>query len=55
MALTRITFLIDEQMLADLRTLSSVTRIKQSDYVREGIGIVLEKYKAELKKKKGGG
>lgn len=55
MALKAMTFLIDEQILADLRTLSSISRITQSDYIREGIGIVLEKYKAELKKKKGGG
>ncbi len=52
MALVRVTFLIDEKMLGDLKTLSSITRIKQSDYVREGIAYVLERYKAEFKKAK---
>lgn len=52
MALVRITFLVDEKMLGDLKTLSSITRIKQSDYVREGIAYVLERYKAEFKKPK---
>jgi hypothetical protein len=48
----RFTFFIDIDMLEKLRLLSSITRIKQADYVREGIAYVLEKYKAEFKKAK---
>lgn len=52
----KVTFFIDEGMLDKLKTLSGITRVKQADYIREGIEMVLEKYKAELKKakKKGG-
>lgn len=52
----KVTFFIDEEMLEKLKALSGITRVKQADYIREGIEMVLEKYKAELKKakKKGG-
>ena len=50
----KITFFIDPDMLEKLKTLSTVTRVKQSDYIREGIAYVLEKYEAELKKAKKG-
>lgn len=52
----KVTFFIDEQMLDKLKALSGITRVKQADYIREGIEMVLEKYKGELRKakKKGG-
>lgn len=56
MLTSKITFFISPEMLKELRKLSTTTRVKQADYIREGIGIILGKYKAELKKakKKGG-
>jgi predicted DNA-binding protein len=53
---SKITFFIDEEMLERLRTLSKISRVKQADYIREGIAYVLEKYKGEFRKppKKGG-
>jgi predicted DNA-binding protein len=57
MAKIKATFFIEKDMLERLQTLSVTTRIKQADYIREGIAYVLEKYKGELKKapkKKGG-
>lgn len=56
MAKPKVTFFIDQEMLGRLKALSTITRIKQADYIREGIAIVLDKYNAELKKakKKGG-
>jgi predicted DNA-binding protein len=52
----KITFFIEPDMWDKLKTLSSITRVKQADYIREGIEIVFEKYKGEFKKakKKGG-
>ncbi len=52
----KVTFFIDQEMLDRLKTLSSITRVKQADYIREGIEMVLLKYKEEFKKskKKGG-
>ncbi|MFV1951702.1 MAG: ribbon-helix-helix domain-containing protein [Nitrospinota bacterium] len=47
---TKVTFFIDQEMLDKLKTLSSYTRVKQADYIREGIAMVLQKYKNELKK-----
>ena len=49
---TKVTFFCDEDMLEKLKALSSITRVKQSDYIREGIGIVLERYKREFQKAK---
>jgi hypothetical protein len=46
----RATFFIDKEDLDKLKTLSSITRVKQADYIREGIAYVLEKYKREFKK-----
>ena len=57
MAKVKATFFIEKEMLETLQKLSAVTRIKQADYIREGIAYVLDKYKGELKKapkKKGG-
>jgi metal-responsive CopG/Arc/MetJ family transcriptional regulator len=48
----RETFFIDKDILEKLKKLSGITRVKRSDYIREGIAYVLEKYKAELKKAK---
>lgn len=48
----KITFFIDPEMLDKLKTLSAITRVKQADYIREGITYVLEKYEAEFKKAK---
>lgn len=53
----RMTFWIEDRQIEALKALSSVTRVKQADYIREGIDIVVERYQAELKKaskKKGG-
>lgn len=44
-----------EEMLDKLKTLSSITRVKQADYIREGIAYVLEKYKGEFRKALKGG
>jgi metal-responsive CopG/Arc/MetJ family transcriptional regulator len=49
--LVRETFYIDKDVLEKLRKLSSITRVKRSDYIREGIDLVLQKYRKELKKK----
>ena len=46
----RLNFFIDPEMLEKLRELSTITRVKQADYIREGIAYVLEKYQAEFKK-----
>ena len=46
----KVTFFIDQEMLNKLKDLSHSTRIKQADYIREGIAIVLEKYKGNIKK-----
>ena len=48
----KVTFFIDEDMLLKLRAISAVTRVKQADYIREGIEMVLERYKKELQKAK---
>ena len=52
MSKIRTNFFIDKQMFDSLKALSAATRIKQADYIREGIAYVLEKYKAEFKKSK---
>ena len=50
MAKVKATFFIEKDMLDRLKTLSAITRVKQADFIREGIAYVLEKYKGELKK-----
>jgi hypothetical protein len=49
---SKVTFFIEPEILDKLKTLSAITRIKQADYIREGIAYVLEKYEAEFKKAK---
>jgi len=48
----KVTFFIEPEILDRLKTLSAITRVKQADYIREGVAYVLEKYKAEFKKAK---
>ncbi len=48
----KVTFFIDPEMWDRLKELSRITRVKQADYIREGIASVLEKYKDEFKKAK---
>ena len=50
----KVTFFIDQKMLKELKKLSGITRVKQSDYIREGIEMVLEKYKGVAKAMKEG-
>ena len=50
MAKIKATFFIEKDMLERLQTLSVTTRIKQADYIREGISYVLDKYKGDFKK-----
>lgn len=52
MAMPKVTFFIDQEMLDKLRALSDITRVKQADYIREGLEFVLDKYKGEFKKAK---
>jgi len=56
MAKRRVNFFLDEEQLEGLKALSDVTRVRMSEYMREGIEMVLAKYQKELKKakKKGG-
>lgn len=48
----RETFFIDKDVLEKLKKLSGITRVTRSDYIREGIDIVLQKYRREFKKKR---
>ena len=53
----RTNVMIDEEQIKGLKTLSSITRVRMSEYIREGIDMVLSRYQKELKKapkKKGG-
>ncbi|MBU1209267.1 MAG: ribbon-helix-helix domain-containing protein [Proteobacteria bacterium] len=52
----RMTFWMDDKQIVELKILSLATRIKQADFIREGIDMVLSKYQKEIKKaqKKGG-
>ena len=50
MAKIRVNFLLDEEQLEGLKALSSVTRVRMSEYMREGIDLVLKKYRKELGK-----
>jgi len=55
MAKRRVNFFLDEKQLESLKALSVVTRVRMSEYIREGIEMVLAKYQKELKAKKKGG
>ncbi len=46
----RMTFWMDDKHIEELKVLSSVTRIKQVEFVREAIEMVLAKYRKEIKK-----
>jgi hypothetical protein len=53
----RISVFLDTEQIETLKLLSRLTRIKQADYIREGLEMVFAKYQKELKKapkKKGG-
>jgi len=53
----KVSFYLDKGQIERLRTLTGVTRVNISVYIREGIDMVLAKYQKELKKapkKKGG-
>jgi len=52
MAKIRVNFLLDEEQLEGLKALSGVTRVRMSEYMREGIEMVLAKYRKELAKAK---
>lgn len=46
----RMTFWMEDRQIEGLKSLSSITRIKQADFIREAIDDLLVKYKKELKK-----
>lgn len=46
----RTNVMIDEEQIKGLKTLSSITRVRMSEYIREGIDMVLSRYQKELKK-----
>ena len=48
----RVAFFAGDEQFKKLKALSAATRIKASDYIREGIDIVLQKYRKEFKKAK---
>ncbi len=48
----KVTFFIEQEMLDRLKELSRITRVKQADYLREGVEYVLGRYKDEFKKAK---
>tara|TARA_B100002003_G_scaffold192045_1_gene181214 strand:- start:1279 stop:1452 length:174 start_codon:yes stop_codon:yes gene_type:complete len=48
----RINVYIEKRQIVDLKALAEFSRIKQADYIREGIDLVLEKYNKEIKKAK---
>ena len=52
----KISLYLDKAQIESLRALSGITRVKMSDYIREGVDLILAKYQKELKKakKKGG-
>lgn len=56
--LYKISTFIEKKQFRELKALSGITRVKVADYIREGIDLVLGKYRGELKKakrpKKGG-
>jgi hypothetical protein len=46
-------FFVGDEQLKKLKALSAATRIKASDYLREGIDMALAKYSKALKKAQG--
>lgn len=56
MGKARISVFLDDEQIESLKSLSVITRVKMADYIREGVNLVLERYRKELKdvKKKGG-
>ena len=57
MAKKRVNMMLEEEQFESLKNLSRVTRIRMSEFIREGVDWILAKYQKELKKaprKKGG-
>ncbi len=52
----RVNMIIEPEQHDQLKVLSKATRIRMSEFIREGIDWILTKYKKEIKefKKKGG-
>jgi hypothetical protein len=52
----RVNMMLEEDQFDRLKELSRVTRIRMSEFIREGVDWILAKYQRELKKgrKKGG-
>jgi len=48
LAKSKVTLFVDGELLDGLRLLSSYTRVNKSEYIREGIRLVLDKYRHEL-------
>ncbi len=48
--LIRRSFFMEKEQLEELRKLSYFTRITMATYIREGIDLVLDKYKGGLRK-----
>ena len=46
--LTSVVFRLNRERLETLKDLSKATRIRQSEYLREAIGDLLEKYEEKL-------
>ena len=46
----RVSFFMSKAQRESLKALSKTTRVKMADYLREGIDLVLQKYRKELKK-----
>jgi len=46
--LTSVVFRLNRERLESLKELSKETRIRQSEYLREAIGDLLEKYDGEM-------
>jgi len=49
--LYKISTYIEKRQFEELKALSGITRVKVADYIREGIDMVLAKYKKEIKTK----
>ena len=48
----RVNMMLEEEQFERLKILSRVTRIRMSEFIREGLDWILAKYKKELKKSK---
>ena len=48
--LIRSSFFLEKEQAEELRKLSYFTRITMANYIREGIDLVLDKYKVVLRK-----